>query len=479
MHFRSLRHIWLLVLFVFAVNRPDIIAQEKQLRAGAATSNITPWIGLEIDGNMHSHIVTNIHDELHARCIVLDDGSNKLAIVLVDSCVVLREIFDEAKQAVHKKTGFPLESMLMAATHTHSAPAAAGIFQSKADPAYQKFLASRIGDSILRALNNLEPAKIGWAVGSEPNQVFNRRWKMKPGVTNINPFGAEDAVRMNPGNANPDLLEPAGPTDPEIPILAIQSTNGRPIAVLANYSLHYCGNTGGGTISADYFGAFCDRMQQLVGADRQHPPFVAIMSNGTSGDCNNINFREPYKKEPPYAQINRVADAVAKAAFDAYQKIEYRDWIPLKSVQKEITVGVRVPTKEEVEQANAALPKAERINGQLRNRDDIYRRETVLMENFSSQTNLIIQAHRVGDLGIVAIPCEIFVEIGLEIKKKSPLKPTFTICLANGYNGYLPTVEHHKLGGYETWRARSSYLEVGAAPKVTTAVFELLDRIGR
>ena len=55
-----------------------------------------------------------------------------------------------------------------------------------------------------------------------------------------------------------------------------------------------------------------------------------------------------------------------------------------------------------------------------------------------------------------------FVEIGLEIKKKSPLKPTFTIELANGYNGYLPTPEQHELGGYETWRARSSYLEVDA-----------------
>ena len=90
---------------------------------------------------------------------------------------------------------------------------------------------------------------------------------------------------------------------------------------------------------------------------------------------------------------------------------------------------------------------------------------------------LVLQAIRIGELGIVANPCETFVEIGLEIKKKGRLSPTFTIELANGYNGYLPTPAQHKLGGYETWRARSSYLEVAAAPKIAAAMLELLNRV--
>ncbi|MBA4150336.1 MAG: neutral/alkaline non-lysosomal ceramidase N-terminal domain-containing protein [Verrucomicrobia bacterium] len=473
----------LVALFAVLVWLP-LNAIEPVFRAGAATSNITPWLGLEIEGNMHMQLATNIHDELHARCIVLDDGTNKLAILTADSCMILRETFDAAKKRVHEKTGLPPENILMSTTHTHSAPSAVGLFQTSPDPDYQNFLTSRMADAVIRALNNLEPAKVGWAVGQEPNQVFNRRWIMKPGVKNINPFGGEDAVRMNPGNANanPDLLDPAGPTDPEVSVLSVQSLDGRPIGLLANYSLHYCGNVGAGTISADYFGAFCERMTDLLKADRQspHPPFVAIMSNGASGDCNNINFREPHKKEPPFEQINRVAEAVAKAAYDAVRKIEYRSWIPVNSAQKEITLGVRLPSKEEVEFARIDLENAVKTpNGQLRNRDDIYRRETVLMENFNSQTNLLIQAHRIGDLGIVAIPCEVFVEIGLEIKKQSSLKPTFIISLANGYNGYLPTPEHHKLGGYETWRARSSYLEVNASAKITATVTELLQQVSR
>jgi hypothetical protein len=110
---------------------------------------------------------------------------------------------------------------------------------------------------------------------------------------------------------------------------------------------------------------------------------------------------------------------------------------------------------------------------ELRGSEEVYARETVMLKNYPEELPLLIQTLRIGDLGIAAIPCEVFVEIGLAIKAKSPLKQTFTIELANGYNGYLPTPEQHKLGGYETWRARSSYLEVDAAPKIFDAVMAL------
>ena len=97
---------------------------------------------------------------------------------------------------------------------------------------------------------------------------------------------------MNPAPGSPDLVEPAGPIDPQVSIVSVQTPQGRPIALLANYSLHYVGGVGPGHVSADYFGAFADQVQQLLKADRLDPPFVGIMSNGTSGDINNINFRE-------------------------------------------------------------------------------------------------------------------------------------------------------------------------------------------
>lgn len=475
----SLLCIPILVCSSLFINAHNAFSQPaKVFRAGAATSNITPKIGTSINGNMKDGTVKQIHDETHARCIVLDDGQTRLVIVTVDLCMIYREELDAAKQRAHEITGIPVENMMMSAVHTHSGGTACSVFQSDPDKDYLKFLRERIADAVVRANNNLTPARIGWAVGREPGQVFNRRWKMKPGKPLMNPFGKEDQVKMNPGIGNPDLLEPAGPTDPELPIISVQTPEGRPIALLANYSLHYVGGTGPGEISADYFGMFAERMKQLLQSDNnQYPPFVAMLSNGTSGNINNINWGggQAPPPAPPYSRMREVADIVAAEAYKTYQNIKYQNWVSLSAAQKEIILGVRLPDKEEIERAKGIIAKA---SGPIMNSmEEIYARETMLIKDFPKQVPLIIQAFRLGDLAIAAAPCEIFVEIGLDIKAKSPFKPTFTTSLANGYNGYLPTPEHHKLGGYETWRARSSYLEVDASTKISSVLFELLNKL--
>jgi hypothetical protein len=328
----------------------------------------------------------------------------------------------------------------------------------------------------MRAITNLAPAKIAWGTGSEPNQVFNRRWKMKPGTVPANPFGGpNDQVKMNPPVASPDLMEPAGPTDPEVCLISLQSADGRPIALLANYSLHYVGTERDKDVTADYFGAFCERIKELLGAERQDPPFVALLSNGTSGDINNINFREKRPPRGPYDQIRFVADAVAQETLRASQRLKYVNWVPLRMEQQEIRLGVRKPGPEDISRAEAILEKAKGRN--LRGLEEIYARESMFIKDCPDEVSILLQTVRIGDLGIAAIPCEVFVEIGLEIKKRSPFKPTFTIELANGCNGYLPTPAQHKLGGYETWRARSSYLEVEAAPRIVNVLMDLFQRM--
>ena len=448
----------------------------RQFRAGAVTSNITPRLGTSINGYFSDRLAAHVHDELHARCLVLDDGQTRLAIVVCDSCMIPREVLDAAKRRASEKCGLAADHILISATHTHTAATCAAIFQSDPDPQYVEFLVARIADGVARAVNNLVPAKIAWGAGREPNQLFNRRWKMKPGSVPPNPFGGtNDLVRMNPPVESPNLLEPAGPTDPEVAIVSVQSLEGRPMALLANYSLHYVGTGREDDISADYYGAFSDRIQQLLGADRLDPPFVAMLSNGTSGDINNINFRHKRAPMQPYEQIRIVAGAVAAEAQRVCQGLQYQDWVPLGMQQTEITLAVRLPSQEEVARAESMLAKA---NGaELKSAEQIYARETVLMKDYPKQVPVIIQAIRIGDLGIAAVPCEVFAETGLAIKQKSPFKQTFTIELANGCHGYLPTPEQHKLGGYETWRARSSYLETEAAPKIFDTLMALFARL--
>jgi hypothetical protein len=450
---------------------------QNVFRAGAATSNITPPLGASLNGGMADRTATHVHDELHARALVLDNGAEKLAIVVCDSCMLPQTILNQAKHLAHGHTGIPLDQMLISATHTHTAPTATGVFQSEPNAGYGEFLAARISDSIRCAVNNLAPAKVGWGVGSEPTQVFNRRWRMKEGTKLVDPFGRTDQVRMNPPRASEDLVEPAGPTDPQVGVLSLRTADGRPLALLANYSLHYVGGTGEGHVSADYFGVFARRIGEMLATGGQDPPFAGILSNGTSGNINNINFRETGESQPPYAQMRKVAELVAAEAARVAGSIDYHDWVPLAMREARLRLARRSTPKDEVARAKFILEKA--AGPSLSGVEQIYARETVLLNEYPPYVETIVQALRVGELGIAASPCETFVETGLAIKAESPLKPTFTIELANDYRGYLPSAEHHKLGGYETWRARSSYLEVDAEAKIRAKILELLAQVAK
>uniref|UniRef100_A0A7C2P1C5 Neutral/alkaline non-lysosomal ceramidase N-terminal domain-containing protein n=1 Tax=Schlesneria paludicola TaxID=360056 RepID=A0A7C2P1C5_9PLAN len=450
------------------------------LRAGAFAQDVTPpRFPITVNGNMSDHFAQAAHDPLHARCLVLANDETSLAIVVVDSCMIPREIMDSAKRRAAYRTGIPASHILISATHAHSCPTVGGVFQSDPDADYQLFLADRIADGIERAAKQLEPAKIGWAVAENPHQLFNRRWKLKEGILGENPFGQKvDLVRMNPGYNNPDVTEPAGPIDPQVSVLAVQSRGGRPIAVLANYSLHYVGGVPGDVLSADYYGEFSQRIVRLIGATQTDPPCVGIMSNGTSGDVNNVNYAlTAGPKRQPFEQIGIVAESVAQTAYAAYQTIQYDDAPVLAVREAEVDLGVRKPTAEDVAQARQWL--ADAGPGPYRDRKHIYARETVLLAEYPATVKARLQAIRVGNLGIVSSPCETFTETGLAIKSHSPLKHTFTIELANGYNGYLPTPQQHAWGGYETWRARSSYLAVDAEPRIRETLLGLLGEVAK
>jgi len=451
------------------------IAAEPVFRAGAVAHDVTPTkLPISSNGNMTDKMADSVHDPLHARTLVLDDGTTRLAIVVVDSCMIPRELIDQAKATAAQVTKIPADHILVSATHCHSAPTVTGVFQSDPDAEYQQFLAEQIAKAIQRAEARLAPAKIGWGVGSDPTQVFNRRWKLKEGAMPPGPFAeTTDLVKMNPGIMNANLIEPAGPVDPEVSFVSVQTADGKPLALLANYSLHYVG--GVPPLSADYFGEYAAQMKKLLGAGDD---FVGIMSNGTSGDVNNVNFRGPAPpRQAPFERITIVAKSVADATYAAYQKVEHKPHVKLAMAEREIELGVRLPSKADIAWAKEVLAAAG--DRPLKPLKEVYARETVLLAKYPATVKARLQAIRIGDLGIVSSPCETFTEIGLAIKRQSALKPTFTIELANGYNGYLPTPEQHKLGGYETWRARSSYLEVDASTKIQQTLLELLAEVAK
>jgi hypothetical protein len=438
------------------------------LRAGAATSNITPPLGGNIVGDFVQFPATSIHDELHARCLVLDDGATRLALVVCDLLGVGRDVDLEARKLIHEKTGIPPEHVLICAVHTHSACDARG---SAPLDEYNRFVARRIADGVRIAQGALRPAQWAFVTAEAPEHVFNRRWLMKPGTLPPNPFGGVDQVKMNPPGASPNLVEPAGPTDPTISILALREPEGRPIAVFSAYSLHYVGGVRKGDISADYYGMYCRELARLLGAQDQDPPFVAMMANGTSGDINNINFREPRPKMEPYVKMRYVAEDVARKVHATLAKAEYRDGVTLAARYREVMIATRRPTPEQMAWAKETLAHATPQPDKA-DLPAIYARRMIALAKTPEAVPVPLQVLSIGPVCIGTMPTEVFCEIGLEFKKRSPLQPAFLVSLSHDYLGYLPAPRHFPLGGYETWIG-TNRLEPQASVKMLDTLLQM------
>lgn len=427
-----------------------LFAQNNTLRAGAAAVDITPTqFPMNMPGGFSANMAEKAHDPFHSRALVLDNGETTLAMVVVDNLGAGPDVLNEAKALAAAKTGMTVDKMLISSTHTHSGPSLNT--RSEAAAAYYKQFVEGVAGSIIQAHAALKPAAVGAAAHPLPDEVFNRRWYLKPGKMPLNPFGRLDTVKMNPGTS-PDVIDrPAGPTDPDITILSVQDLKRKPIALFANYSLHYVGGAPGGQMSADYFGEFSHLMPSRIRGDEN---FVAMMSNGTSGDINNIPFGVTRPPREPFEQIRIVAQKAADTAWLAHRKIEkHQADTRLGMLQREITLKYRRPSSQDVAEAKAVLAiKDKDAIEKLPRLAQNYARSVVNAAERPEETLTVkIQAIRIGDFAVCAIPFETFVEIGLDLKKRSPFPQTMVIGLANGRHGYLPTLEQHKLGGYETW----------------------------
>ena len=469
----------LILLLLLTIN---LSAQEPvTLRAGAAAIDITPKeYPVNMPGGFGLNLAEKSHDSLHARALVLDDGKTTLAIVLVDNLGVAAKVCEEAKLLASRKCNILPERILISSTHTHSAPPSNVLDGSKPEVAYRTLLVEGIVEVIVKAHAALRPAEVGAEVHPLSDEVFNRRWFLKPGKMPLNPFGQKDLVKMNPGNSPDVLLNPAGPTDPDVTILSVQDAKShKPLAIYANYSLHYVGGIPSKMVSADYFGEFARLMPSRVGS-KEEDGFVAMLSNGTSGDINNIPFGlNPSRPgREPFEQVRIVAGKTADAAWHARSKITmHQSTVKLEMMQRELTLKNRRPTEEQTERAKGILAlKDEAEKRKLPPLAEPYAERTMNLSKASETLKIPLQVIRVGDLAICAIPFETFVETGLDLKKRSPFPRTMVVGLANGYNGYLPTPEQHKLGGYETWLG-TNRVQAEASVLITEELLEMLKKL--
>jgi hypothetical protein len=467
---------------VLSLMASTAIAQEAPgFRAGTATVDISPTV---FPIQLRSGPSRYVHDPLHVRAIAFENGKGRAVIALVDAIGVGRETCDEVKELVAKKTGWDPSEMLVCATHTHSAPKGGDTTPGRI--AYEEKRTGGIVQALTGAIESLQPAKVGFASDEEPSEVCNRRWFLKPGTMDPNPFGELDRVRTNAPRNN--LLKPAGPIDPEVCVVDVRTRRGKALGLIANYALHYVGGipkvieddgTTVGMASADYFGQFAQIMPYRIGGANPPDHFVAMMTNGASGDINNIDFYGSRAPRAPFEQIQVVATKAADAAWRAVKKIEEYDDDPrIVMCQRDVTLKYRKPAEAEVERARELQEMPRNQREKLHKRAIQYANNTLRFADpeHPETENVIVQAVRIGDQAIVSMPFEVLVEIGLEIKEKSPFPHTFLIELANGAYGYLPPPSQHELGGYETWIGTSRF-EEDSSVILTRNLLEMLEML--
>ncbi|MBR4675565.1 MAG: hypothetical protein IKP00_13975 [Victivallales bacterium] len=406
-----------------------------QFTVGTAKLDITPAIGCHLVGYFKDRISNDIHDPLFIKAISISDGEREIALITLDIIDVPRNIISEAKEIIEKETGVKGDYILVSSTHTHTGPSAAEALETPGDPVYAKSLVKKIVDVFTMARKHRVPAEIAHASGDAREEVHNRRWRMKDGTT-----------RMNPGYMNPDAICPAGPTDPQLGLLIVRDPVTKvPLALYANLALHYVGTSNGLAISADYFGYFASAMQRIAGAD-----FLVILANGTQGNINNCDFTRPQRtSRTPYQQIERVANVVAAEAWKAWNLLRDEDFKAEGVVDGRITMVTfksRTATPEQLAEAKRNFADKEHVPFN----EWVYARELLLLQDLPQEYPVPVHTLRVNDLGIAGLHGEVFVEIGLDIKARSPFPQTMVIGLANGSTGYIATDQALDEGSYET-----------------------------
>lgn len=445
----------------------------ESFKVGAAIVDVTPEkLPVLVNGGFLPRSVSKVKTPVKARAIVIQSGSQQIAIMVVDSCMLPQDLLDDVKHRVALKSDLKPDQICISATHTHTAPAAARALGTDLDFEYVPFLREKLIQALLEAVGNLQPAEIGWGSVMAPEYTALRRWVRRPDRVEVDPFGNR-TVRANMHAARnlDNVTGESGPEDPELSMIAFRSPEGHPIAVLSNFSMHYFGDA---DISADYFGLFCDGFQEQI--SKQHPDtnFVAVMSHGCSGDIWRRDYRTWEGKDD--ATIQKFADGLRQKAVDLLTTMKYESDMELAMQEVRLPMKYRVPDAERLQWAEKVLAEMETENPTQK--FEVYAREQIYLHKLQ-ETEIVVQAIQLGRIAIVTSPCETYALTGLKFKKQSPFEHQMVIELANGAQGYIPPPEQHVLGGYNTWPARSAGLEVTAEPRIVAAGLTLLEQLSQ
>lgn len=453
------------VLIVAALSASFGVAAEP-LRVGVAAVDVTPPIGHRMSGYFYERFSTGTHNPLHAKAIVLEQGDQRFAWVFCDMVGVPSHVTGPARTKAAEATGIPRENIFIAGTHSHTGPLYFGplrnffhenaVAKQGSDPHeavdYSADLSAKLVSVINEAASAAAPATLAAGAAQQEGLAFNRRYVMKDG-----------SVRTNPGKLNPDIVRPAGPTDPEVGLLQF-SREGKPAAGLTVYALHL-DTTGGSEYAADYPFYLERDLKAKFGTD-----YFSLFGIGTCGDVNHIDLSHE-REQKSHDESNRIGTALAGTVLAALEQLPPVPEPKLASASVTVDVPLQRYTTEEVAAARANLSKVG--TRELPMLEQVAAVKIVGIDDYGTPSlPMDVQAFRLSDsVALVALPGELFAELGLAIKQASPFDLTLVCELSNDYPGYIPTRRGFAEGSYEP---TNSKIEPGGGEMLVDAAIKLL-----
>lgn len=452
-------------LFAVLLVASSAHAEAEELRAGAAAVIINPPAGTPMAGYYSSRGANAVLDNLYSKALVLQQGGTRVALVVCDLISLPRRTVTEARKLIEKETGIPASHIMISATHTHTGPVVARASarddldggSSDLGRRYTETLPAMIARSVNEANTRVAPTRVEAVMAKEAHLSFNRRFFMR-----------DQTVSWNPRKLHPDIVKPAGPIDPDVGVLYFATTS-KPLATYVNFAMHP-DTVGGEAISADFPGVLSRLLAEYRGAE-----MITLFANGCCGNLNHRNISWADAQKGPQ-EARRIGTALAGDVCNAF---------PLLTPLRAGTLKVRSEL--------LALPLAPISSQDIAQAKDVVKRmrdpKTAFLEKVKAYQILDVAARDGkpwevevqvialgGQVAWVSLPGEIFVELGLAIKKASPFPYTMIAELANGSIGYIPDKPAYAQGNYEVVSARCAE---GSGEMLVEAAVRLLRELGQ
>lgn len=454
-----------------------LTAHGQVFRAGFAERDITPEIGMEAPGGYGKAYHRVLHDPCKVRASVFDDGQSRVALVGIDALFIRRATVQAIRREIQQQCGIAPQAVMIAASHSHAAgpiglflphefddasPLVKSLVYDKtvtADPAYLARVQREIVAAVVAADAGKVEARCAVGLGHEAQVAFNRRFRMKQGY-----------AMTHPGQGNPDILEPAGPIDPQVGVLGAWSKEGQFLGCLVNFACH--GTTGPGGISADWICYLEKTIRGLMGESA-----VVVFLPGASGDVTQVDNRSPYEI-PQFGEVvsRRVGGSVGAEAIKTLvaNQPAAGPLTPIAALSRTLEIKRRAPSPERVARC---LEIVQQDPAKVDPVEWTFAKEIVVLDAKIKQepvASVEVQAIQVGPAVMLSCPAEFFCQSGLDVKAGSKFPFTFVVELANDCVGYVPTEEAlgPDGGGYETRLTSYSNLEPTAATQLVKAMID-------